>query len=199
MAGRPTGPESLLQAPEGDGEGATRLPKAPQTEAGAGVAQEVTPCPAGPDPVTSLTSLPRSARQRLSPLYRQENGGRGELTAPSVAEEVPRPGHPRGPPSPRLRILCIQPELRPHPQGSAWNRDPAQKGQVWTPETHTSQPSAHVARKPIGRRRRDAECVARTPAVPLHSQVSRLDVTSSFLPVLLPRLLPREPAPAAHS
>ena len=41
-----------------------------------------------PGPDTSLMSLSGSARQRLSPLYRQENRRRGELTAPSVEGEA---------------------------------------------------------------------------------------------------------------
>ena len=160
--------------------------RAQQTEAGAGVAQEVTPCPAGPDPVTSLTPSP--ARQGSA--CHHVTGRRTEAEGRSQPRQSQRRSR-------ALATLVGLPHLAcgasassrgcvPTPRAQPGIGTPLRRG--WTPETHTSQPSAHVARKPIGRSRREAECVARTPAVPLRSQVSRLDVTSSFLPTLLPRL-----------
>ena len=65
---------------------------------------------------------------------------------------------PRGPPSPRLRSLCIQPVRCPHPQGSARNRDPAQKGQVYVLDTRGPHPRALCARGQEAKRENEAGC-----------------------------------------
>ena len=71
----------------------------------------------------------------------------------------------------------------PTPRAQPGIGTPLRRGRYcWTPEAHTPEPSAHVARKPNGRTRRDAECMAGTLTVLLRSRMSWLDGHHLLLP-----------------